>query len=252
MAVPADSVCVVTGAAGGLGFATARCLAASGWRVVLADLIEPDLSQLTPATASFFPADVTSEEDMNRLLDHAEQVGPIRALVHTPGRGFPKRIVGSDGSPFPLDEFNEVIQLNLIGTFNSLRLAAARMAHNELVDDERGSIVMTASVAAFEGQIGQIAYAAAKAAVAGMTICAARDLASRSIRVNTIAPGYFDTPLVSRFGNEVKERLAAGVPHPRRLGRPDEYAALAHSILTNGYLNGEVIRLDGAVRMPPR
>jgi NAD(P)-dependent dehydrogenase (short-subunit alcohol dehydrogenase family) len=150
-----------------------------------------------------------------------------------------------------LDEFVDVVRLNLVGTFNALRLAAARMAGNA-GDRERGAVVMTASVAAFEGQVGQIAYAASKAAVAGMTLCAARDLADLRIRVNTIAPGTFDTPLLARFSDEIKQRLAASVPNPKRLGDPDEFAALAETMLTNEYLNGEVVRLDGAIRMAPR
>jgi len=249
-----DSVCVVTGGASGLGAATARRLAASGGTVVIADLTEPAESAFAEChgAVSFVRANVTSEADMTAVLDTAEQLGTVRALVHCPGRGHPKRIVGRDGEPFPLNEFVDVVQLNLIGTFNALRLTAARMARNDDRAGERGAVVMTASVAAFEGQIGQIAYTASKAAVVGMTLCAARDLADHRIRVNTIAPGTFDTPLLARFSGEIKASLAASVPNPRRLGDPDEYAALAEAMLTNEYLNGEVVRLDGAIRMAPR
>jgi NAD(P)-dependent dehydrogenase (short-subunit alcohol dehydrogenase family) len=222
--------------------------------VVLADVREPDTPVLAAMgdLAHFVRADVKSEADMTAVLDEAERRGPIRALVHCPGRGHPKRLVSRRGEPFPQSEFEDVVALNLFGTFNAVRLAAARMSRNQPDAGERGAIVMTASVAAFDGQVGQIAYAASKAAVVGMTLCAARDLADFQIRVNTIAPGTFDTPLLARFSDEIKAGLAASVPFPRRLGDPDEFAALAESILTNGYLNGEVIRLDGAIRMAPR
>lgn len=247
-----NAVCVVTGGASGLGAATARP-AADGARVVIADVAEPDLSGYSGSnTPGVVIGDVKSETDMARVFDEAEQLGPIRGLVHCPGRGFPRRIVDRDGAPFPLDQFNDVIQLNLVGTFNALRLAAERMARNQETGGERGAIVMTASVAAFEGQIGQIAYTASKAAIAGMTLCAARDLADYRIRVNTIAPGTFDTPLLARLSEDVKAGLAASVPNPPRLGAPAEFADLAVTMLTNGYLNGEVVRLDGAIRMASR
>lgn len=248
-----NAVCVVTGGASGLGAATARRLIADGARVVIADVAEPDLSGYSGSnTPGVVIGDVKSETDMARVFDEAEQLGPIRGLVHCPGRGFPRRIVDRDGAPFPLDQFNDVIQLNLVGTFNALRLAAERMARNQETGGERGAIVMTASVAAFEGQIGQIAYTASKAAIAGMTLCAARDLAEYRIRVNTIAPGTFDTPLLARLSEDVKAGLAASVPNPPRLGAPAEFADLAVTMLTNGYLNGEVVRLDGAIRMASR
>jgi NAD(P)-dependent dehydrogenase (short-subunit alcohol dehydrogenase family) len=246
------AVCVVTGASGGLGAATARRLAAAGAVVVLADVREPSASLADIGQARFVLADVRSEADMTAVLDEAETQGPVRALVHCPGRGHPKRLVSRSGQPFPLEEFQEVVALNLFGTFNAVRLTAARMSQNEPDGGERGAIVMTASVAAFEGQIGQIAYTASKAAIVGMTLCAARDLADFQIRVNTIAPGTFDTPLLGRFSDDIKASLAAAVPFPQRLGDPDEFAALAESMLTNGYLNGEVVRLDGAIRMAPR
>jgi NAD(P)-dependent dehydrogenase (short-subunit alcohol dehydrogenase family) len=201
---------------------------------------------------SFVPADVTSEEQMTAALAAAEERGPLRALVHCAGRGGAVRLVNKDGTPGSLELYTQVVTINLIGTFNVLRLAAARMARNEPLDGDRGVCVLTASVAAFEGQIGQIPYASAKAGIVGMTIVAARDLAGKQIRVCTIAPGTFDTPLLARLPDNVKESLAATVPHPSRLGDPDEYAALALHILENPILNGETIRLDGAIRMAPR
>ncbi len=240
------------GGASGLGAATVRRLNADGAVVVAADIVEPKHAGHDDSGVHYITADVTSEEDMARVFDAAEGLGPIRALVHCPGRGLPKRIASRKGEPFPLHEFEQVIQLNLIGTFNAVRLAAARMVGNDEVDGERGAIVMTASVAAFEGQIGQIAYTASKAAIVGMTLCAARDLADFRVRVNTIAPGTFDTPLLARLSEDIKASLAATVPNPPRLGNPDEYADLAATMLTNGYLNGEVVRLDGAIRMAPR
>jgi NAD(P)-dependent dehydrogenase (short-subunit alcohol dehydrogenase family) len=191
---------------------------------------------------------------MNEVLDTAEREhGPLRGLVHCAGRGGDRvRIVGRDGQPGPLDTFAEVIRVNLIGTYNVLRLAAARMARNEPTAGERGAIVLTASVAAFDGQIGQTSYTAAKAGVHGITLVAARDLASRLIRVNTIAPGVFDTPMLGRLRQDIRETLAAAVPHPSRLGDPADYGMLAVHLLRNSYLNGETIRLDGAIRMPPR
>jgi NAD(P)-dependent dehydrogenase (short-subunit alcohol dehydrogenase family) len=162
------------------------------------------------------------------------------------------RVVDKAGEPGSLDLYTEIVTINLIGSFNVLRLAAARMANNEPVDGDRGVVILTASVAAFEGQIGQIPYASSKAGIVGMTIVAARDLAGRQIRVNTIAPGTFDTPLMARASEDVRASLAKAVPHPSRLGDPDEYARLALAIIDNGMINGETIRLDGAIRMPPR
>jgi NAD(P)-dependent dehydrogenase (short-subunit alcohol dehydrogenase family) len=189
---------------------------------------------------------------MNAVFDAAEEFGPLRALVHCAGRGGPIRVVDRNGQPGPLDVYEAVIRVNLIGSFNVLRLGAARMAKAEPIDGERGVVVLTSSVAAFEGQIGQIPYASAKAGIVGMTIVAARDLASHQVRVCTIAPGTFDTPILARVSEEARAGLAAAVPHPRRLGRPEEFAMLAEQIIVNPMLNGETIRLDGAIRMPPR
>jgi NAD(P)-dependent dehydrogenase (short-subunit alcohol dehydrogenase family) len=197
-------------------------------------------------------ADVTSETAFGNPLDAAERLGTLRGLVHCAGRGAPLRVVGRDGAPGDLETFEGVVRLNLIGSYNVLRLAAARMAANAPLDGDRGVCVLTASVAAYEGQIGQTPYAASKAGIVGLTLCAARDLASRSIRVCCIAPGIMDTPLLARLPETVHASLAASVPHPHRLGRPEEYACLAHHILQNSYLNGETIRIDGAIRMAPK
>jgi NAD(P)-dependent dehydrogenase (short-subunit alcohol dehydrogenase family) len=247
---------VVTGGSSGLGLATALRLRDAGALICLADLNPPgdqDTARLGN-DATYAKTDVTDEAAVTAALDAAEEAhGELRAVVHCAGRGGDReRIVSRVGEPGPLDTFAEVIRVNLIGTYNVLRLAAARMARSEPLDGERGAIVMTASVAAFDGQIGQTSYTAAKAAVHGITLVAARDLASRLIRVNTIAPGVFDTPMLGRLRADMRSRLEAAVPHPSRLGVPDDYAQLAVAILENPYLNGETIRLDGAIRMAPR
>lgn len=246
---------VVTGGASGLGLATTRALAAGGAQVTIADLASSpgeDVAASLGDAVGFVAADVTDEAQMEAVYDAAEARGPLRALVHCAGRGGPVRLVEKDGSPGSLETYTEIVRVNLIGTFNALRLAAARMARNEPLDGDRGACVLTASVAAFEGQIGQIPYASSKAGIVGMTIVAARDLARKGIRVCTIAPGTFDTPLLARLPQEVKDSLAATVPHPSRLGEPDEFAKLALHILDNAVLNGETVRLDGAIRMAPR
>ena len=247
---------VVTGGASGLGLATVERLVASGAaKVVIADL--PSSNGETVAkelgdAVQFVAADVRSAEDITAVMKAAAESGPLRAVVHCAGRGGPVRVVNKDGTPGSLDTYRQVVEINLIGSFNVLRLAAAEMAKNEPLDGDRGVVILTASVAAFEGQIGQIPYASSKAGIVGMTIVAARDLASRAIRVCTIAPGTFDTPLLARVSDEVRASLAATVPHPSRLGLPDEFARLALSVIDNGMLNGETIRLDGAIRMAPR
>ena len=250
-----DSVALVTGGASGLGLATAKRLLQRGTRVVIVDLptsagvsVARDLGEL----ASFAPADVADAEQMKSAFETARQRGTVRALIHCAGRGGAVRLVERDGSPGSLESFEAVIRTNLIGTFNTLRLAAACMARNEPEDGDRGVCVLTASVAAYEGQIGQVPYASSKAGIVGMTLVAARDLAGKAIRVCTIAPGLFDTPLLARLPDEVRASLGKSVPHPARLGLPDEFAALAVHILENNMLNGETIRLDGALRMPPR
>jgi NAD(P)-dependent dehydrogenase (short-subunit alcohol dehydrogenase family) len=203
-------------------------------------------------SARFAAADVTDAGQLDAACATAAERAPLRALVHCAGRGGAVRVVERDGSPGSLEKYVDIVTVNLIGTFNALRLAAARMARNEPVGGDRGVCILTASVAAWEGQIGQIPYAASKAGIVGMTIVAARDLASKQIRVCTIAPGTFDTPLLAQLSEEVRASLAKSVPHPSRLGAPDEYAALALHVIENPMLNGETIRLDGAIRMAPR
>jgi NAD(P)-dependent dehydrogenase (short-subunit alcohol dehydrogenase family) len=250
-----NSSAVVTGGASGLGLATATELVRRGVAVTLVDLptsAGADVAKSLGELASFSPADVRDADAVDQALDVAESNAPLRTLVHCAGRGGTVRLVGRDGSPGDYELYRELVDINLVGTFNVLRLASARMAAHDPVDGERGVCVLTASVAAWEGQIGQIPYASAKAGVVGMTLVAARDLAQRQIRVCSIAPGVFDTPILSRFSDEIREGLAKQVPHPSRLGRPEEFAATALHIVDNPMLNGETIRLDGAIRMAPR
>ncbi len=248
---------VVTGGASGLGAATARLLVEKGARVALLDLQEDkgrELAKSLGDDAIFCRANVASEEDVTAALDEAvERFGGVRAAVNCAGIGSASRTIDREGKPFDLDVFRRTIEVNLIGTFNVVRLAAARMLAGEPDDQgERGCVVNTASIAAFDGQIGQAAYAASKGGVVGMTLPIARDLAKSGIRVNTIAPGLFATPLLMLMPEPARQALASHVPFPPRLGEPPEYAALACHILENPMLNGETIRLDGAVRMPPR
>jgi NAD(P)-dependent dehydrogenase (short-subunit alcohol dehydrogenase family) len=242
---------LVTGGGSGLGRATAEMLVGQGASVVIFDLPGSPGRQVAESlgeSARFAPGDVTSAEDVQRAVQEA---GDLRVLVNCAGVGGGSRIVGRDG-PHPLDKFRQIIEINLVGTFNALRLGAARMAELDPIEEERGVIVNTASVAAFEGQVGQAAYASSKAGIVGLTICAARDLAGLQVRVCTIAPGTFDTPLLGGLDDRFKDALAASIPHPRRLGQPSEYAQLACHIVENPMLNGETIRLDGALRMAPR
>ncbi|MCD2114892.1 SDR family NAD(P)-dependent oxidoreductase [Rhodococcus rhodochrous] len=247
---------LVTGGASGLGYSTAELLIEKGAKVVLLDLASSDGEQAARTlgdNATFAPADILDADQVNAALDAAERNGPLRSVVHCAGRGGDRlRILDKDGDPGDFDTFQDVVRINLFGTYNILRLSAARMAANEPKDGDRGSIVLTASAAAFDGQIGQTSYAASKAAVHGITLVGARDLAGRQIRVNTIAPGTFDTPMLARLRSDIREGLAANVPHPKRLGQPSDYAHMAVSVLENSYLNGHTIRLDGAIRMPPR
>lgn len=249
------NVFLVTGGASGLGLATTRDLVAHGARVVILDLPESagaEVARELGEAVRFAPADVTDPAGVEAALDLAQSLGDLRGVVHCAGRGGALRIVDRDGRPGSLELYETVVRVNLVGTFNVLRLAAARLARNEPLDEERGVCVLTASVAAWEGQIGQVPYASAKAGVVGMTLVAARDLASRLIRVVTIAPGVFDTPILAKVPEKARRTLGDGVPHPARLGRPPEYAALARHVIENPYLNGETIRIDGAVRMAPR
>jgi NAD(P)-dependent dehydrogenase (short-subunit alcohol dehydrogenase family) len=241
---------LVAGGASGLGEATVRALAARGARVTVADLNEERGEALASELgAAFAKADVTDEDQVRSAVEAA---GELRLAVSCAGVGWAERTVGKNG-PAALEPFETVIRVNLIGTFNVLRIAAASMAGNEPDDGgERGAVVMTASIAAFDGQIGQTAYSASKGGVVGLTLPAARDLARTGIRVCTIAPGVFDTPLLAGLPEEARQALGAQVPHPPRLGRPEEYAQLACQIAENPMLNGETIRLDGALRMPPK
>jgi NAD(P)-dependent dehydrogenase (short-subunit alcohol dehydrogenase family) len=250
----AGSVAVVTGGASGLGLATAKRLAALGAKVVLLDLPNSpgaDAAAEIGDAARFAPTDVTNESDVTAALDVAAGLGPIRVAVNCAGVGWAGRVIGKNGV-MPLDIFEAVIKVNLIGTFNVIRLAAERITATDEIDGERGVIVNTASVAAFDGQIGQAAYSASKGGVVGMTLPIARDLADKKIRVMTIAPGLFLTPMLMSLPQEAQDSLGAQVPHPARLGNPDEYAALVEHIVSNPMLNGETIRLDGAIRMAPR
>jgi NAD(P)-dependent dehydrogenase (short-subunit alcohol dehydrogenase family) len=253
---PNGIAALVTGGASGLGLATAKRLLAAGAAVTIVDLPTSAgalVARELGGMARFAAADVQDEAQMEAALDVAASFGrPLRAVVHCAGRGGPVRVLDRDGKPGSLEKYEEIVRLNLVGSFNVLRLAAARMAVTEAVEGERGVVVMTASIAAYEGQIGQIPYASSKAGVVGMTLVAARDLAGRGIRVMTIAPGIFDTPLLGRLAEPIRASLAASVPHPARLGAPEEFAMLALQIIENPMLNGETIRLDGALRMAPR
>ena len=246
---------IVTGAASGLGEATARMIVNRGGSVVIAD-VNPagaDVAQALGPAAHFVPTDVTSEADGIRAVESAkEKFGALHGLVNCAGIAPSERIAGRNG-PHSLDTFTRAVTINLIGTFNMLRLAANAMTSNEpMADGERGIIVNTASVAAFEGQIGQAAYAASKAGVAGLTLPAARELSRFGIRVVTIAPGLFMTPMMAGFSPEVQQSLAQTVQFPQRLGKPEEFAELVASICAQTMLNGETIRLDGALRMAPK
>lgn len=245
----------VTGGASGLGRATVERVVKAGGLATIIDLPSSPGAEVAAgigSAAQFVAADVTDEEQFRDALEATDAHGGLRGLVHCAGASRRIRVLDKEGNPGSLEDFRWVVDLNLIGSFNALRLGAAVMARQEVVDGERGAIVMTASVAAFEGQIGQIPYSATKAGIVGMTLVAARDLASRNIRVCTIAPGTMDTPLLARLRADVKASLEATVPNPARLGRTDEFAQLACQVLENGYLNGETIRLDGALRMTPR
>ena len=244
----------MAGGASGLGEATARELAVRGARVAIVDLNEERGPGLADEIGGLFTsADVTDGERVGAAVDEAiEAFGGLRLAVSCAGIGLAERIVGKEG-PAPLAPFETVVGVNLIGTFNVLRLTAGAMARNEPDDEgERGAVVMTASIAAFDGQIGQAAYSASKGGVVGLTLPAARDLARLGIRVCTIAPGLFDTSLLAGLPEEARQALGDQIPFPSRLGRPEEYAQLACQIAENAMLNGEVIRLDGALRMPPK
>ncbi|MEJ5945466.1 SDR family NAD(P)-dependent oxidoreductase [Pseudokineococcus basanitobsidens] len=251
---------LVTGAGSGLGAATAVEMAGAGARLVLLDRDGDAAAAVlgrcgSAAGSTSLAADVTSEGDVAAAVDAATAAGgaPLRAVVHCAGVATAGRLLGRRG-PLPLDEARRVLDVNVVGTLNVLRLAAEAMAGSEPAapdGEERGVVVLTASVAAYDGQVGQPVYAASKAAVAGLVLPAARELAAHRVRVVGIAPGVFATPMVAALPEEATRALGAGVPHPARLGRPEEYAALARHLVENPYLNGEVVRLDGSLRMPP-
>ena len=248
-----DTAAIVTGAASGLGAATARALAAAGTRVFALDL-PAAVERAEPVDGvSYVGTDVTDPDQVAAAVEQAEGAGvPLRVAVNCAGIGPSARILSRKG-PHDLALFRTVIEVNLIGTFNVTTLAAAAIARTEpLADGQRGVVINTASIAAFDGQIGQAAYAASKGGVVGLTLPAARDLATSGIRVLTIAPGIIDTPMLATVSDEFRAALAEGIPFPKRLGSPDEYAALALSLIEHDYLNGEVIRFDGALRMAPR
>jgi NAD(P)-dependent dehydrogenase (short-subunit alcohol dehydrogenase family) len=248
-----ETAAIVTGGASGLGGATARALAARGARVFALDLPNAVEKAEPVDGVTFVPADVTDAEQVADAVSAAVESGlPLRTTVNCAGVGWAGRILGKQG-PHDLELFRKVVEVNLVGTFNVLRLAAAAMSTTDPLDhNQRGIVINTASIAAFDGQIGQVAYAASKGGVVGLTLSAARDLASFGIRVVTIAPGIIDTPMLAGVSDEFRANLAGGVPFPKRLGHPTEYAGLALSIIDQDYLNGEVIRLDGALRMAPR
>lgn len=251
-----DTVALVTGGASGLGEATVRRLVEAGARAVIVDLNAERGEALADELGDgvvFAETNVTDAAQVSAAVEKAKALGELRIAVSCAGIGPAAKVVGRDGEPHDLDLFRKVIEVNLVGTFNVLRLSAAAMVQNDPNDDgERGVVVNTASVAAIEGQIGQVAYSASKGGVIGLTLPSARDLMKQGVRVVTIAPGTFDTPLLAGLPENVREALAAGIPFPRRLGRPEEYAHLVSHIVENAYVNGEVIRIDGALRMPPR
>lgn len=247
-----DASAIVTGGASGLGAATARALAGAGAAVLALDLPAAVDKAEQVAGVTYFPADVTDPDQVQSAVDAAGSAVPLRAVVNCAGVGWAGRIVGKNG-PHDLELFRKVVEINLIGTFNVIRLAAAAITRTEpLEQGQRGVIVNTASIAAFDGQVGQVAYAASKGGVVGLTLSAARDLASFGIRVMTIAPGIVDTPMLAGVSQEFRAGLAQGVPFPKRLAQPAEYARLVLAIIDQDYLNGEVIRFDGALRMAPR
>ena len=244
----------MTGGASGLGAATARRLASAGVKVVIVDLQdEPGDAMAADVDGAYVHADVTDPDQVQAAVDAAMEMAPLRVLVNCAGIGPPARTLNRDGEPHELALYETVIRINLIGTFNCIRLAAAAMATTEaMADGERGAIVNTASVAAFDGQIGQAAYASSKGGVVGMTLPVARDLASVGIRVNTIAPGIMDTPMLAGLPDKARESLGQQVLNPKRLGTVEEYADLAFLLVTHSYMNGESIRMDGGIRMGPK
>lgn len=248
-----NNVFIITGGASGLGAATARMIVANGGKVVLADVqVEPGEKLALELGGKFVKCDVTSEADGKSVVEAALALGSVRGLINCAGVAPAVKTLGKDGA-HPLDVFQRTVNINLVGTFNMARLTAEAMSKSEANDQgERGIIINTASVAAFDGQMGQVAYASSKAAIAGLTLPLARDLSRNGIRVMTIAPGIFETPMLLGMPQEVQDALGKMVPFPSRLGKPEEYAHLAKAIIENVMLNGETIRLDGAIRMQPK
>lgn len=247
-----NNVFIITGGASGLGEATARMITANGGKVVIADVqVEAGEKLAAELNATFVKCDVTQEADGQAVVAAATAAGTLRGLINCAGVAPAVKTVGKEGA-HPLELFQRVVNINLVGTFNMARLAAEAMSKTEAIQDERGIIINTASVAAFDGQMGQAAYASSKAAVVGLTLPMARDLSRNGIRVMTIAPGIFETPMLLGMPQEVQDALGKMVPFPSRLGKPNEYAQLAKSIIENMMLNGETIRLDGAIRMQPK
>jgi len=245
---------IVTGGASGLGAATARRLAERNVKVVVID-IQDELGEAmaTEINGAYVRADVTSEEEVQTAVDTAMEMAPLRAVVNCAGIGPPQRTINRDGEPHSFDLFKLVVNINMVGTFNVIRLAASAMSKVDPQDyNERGAIVNTASVAAYDGQVGQAAYSASKSGIVGMTLPIARDLSSIGVRVNTIAPGIIDTPLLAGLAESARESLAQQVLHPKRLGQPIEFAGLVHFLLTHSYMNGETVRMDGGIRMAPK
>ena len=250
----AGAAAIITGGASGLGAATARRLASAGARVVLVDL-QDDLGDATAAQTNggYVRADVTDADQVQAAVDAAAEMGPLRVLVNCAGIGTPARTLNRDGEAHDLRLFERVIAVNLVGSFNCIRLAAAAMAEAEpMANGERGAIVNTASVAAFDGQVGQAAYSASKGGIVGMTLPIARDLSPIGVRVNTIAPGIMDTPMLAGLPEAAKESLGDQVLFPKRLGTPGEFAETAHFLITHSYMNGETVRMDGGIRMAPK
>lgn len=246
---------LVTGGGSGLGEAVARELARHGAKVAVLDVNLEGAQRVAAEVGGIaLKADITDSASLTAAIDAAEAAhGTARIVMNIAGIGTAKRVVGKDGNPAPLEDFERVIKVNLIGTYNVVRLTAARLVKLAPLDGgERGAMVMTASVAAFDGQVGQEAYSASKGGIVGMTLPLARDLAQHGVRVNTIAPGLFHTPLMAQLPEAVQQSLAASIPFPPRLGKPSEFAELAVHMVTNEHLNGETIRLDGALRMAPR
>lgn len=251
-----DAVALVTGGASGLGRATVERFVAAGMRAIIADR-DGDrgqaLADAIGASVRFSRTDVTDPAEVQAAVDAACALGSLRVAVSCAGVGWAARLVSREGEPHELELFHQILGVNLVGTFNVMRLAAAAMMKNEPdAEGQRGVIINTASVAAFDGQVGQVAYAASKGGVAAMTLPAARDLSKAGIRVVTVAPGTFDTPMLAGLPEKARESLAAAIPNPARLGKPSEYAALVHHLAENAYVNGEVIRIDGALRMAPK